>query len=182
MLDTVHQGLIERTWPYLNVAKLCTIFGYKNRPHNRIQAVSQAVLALAAKPQGFTVGELAEKTRQLHPIDAGTYTRRQASSDLMKLRSKKLVERIRTTCYYRIKSAGIRILAGLLTLREKTIKSVLAGLAKPRLGHPRRFILLAIMTSTCSGKCVVCWLRLDWLPEFLFVLATCCQIKAVEGL
>jgi len=256
VLDTVYQGLIERTRQYLDVPKLCTIFGYKTRPHNRrgkkpkrlqrildqsaydltvfklhfgpmtlklydkgprvlrmeaiahntkglrcgkvieklpimlkklqemtigflnvvqaahhsflpddaldslikptqrgnrrlagvdlqqprIQAVSQAVLALAAKPQGFTVRELAEKTRQLHPDDAGQYNRRQAAYDLMKLRGKKLVERIRTTRYYRIKSAGIRILAGLLTLREKVIKPVLAGLGKPRVGRPPKKI------------------------------------------
>ena len=106
----------------------------------RIQAVSQAVLALSAKPQGFTVRELAEKTRQLNPGKVGHYTHRQAAYDLMKLRGKKLVERIRTTRYYRIKSAGIRILAGLLTLREKVIKPVLAGLGKPRVGRPPKKI------------------------------------------
>ena len=106
----------------------------------RIQAVSQAALALAAKPEGFTVKELAEKTRQLHPGDAADYTYRQAAYDLMKLRGKKLVERIRKTRYYRIKSAGIRILAGLLTLREKVIKPVLAGLGKPRVGRPPKTI------------------------------------------
>jgi DNA-binding transcriptional ArsR family regulator len=253
VLDAVYQGLIERTRQYMDVPKLCTIFGYKTRPHNRrgkkskrlqrildqsaydltvfklhfgpmtlklydkgpqvlrveaiahntkglrcgklieklpimlnklqdmaigflnvvqaahrsflpddaldrlikpsqrgnrrlagvdlqqprIQAVSEAVLALAAKPQGFTVRELAEKTRQLHPDDAADYTHRQAAYDLMKLRGKKLVERIRKTRYYRIKSAGIRILAGLLTLREKVIKPVLAGLGKPRVGLQR---------------------------------------------
>ncbi len=256
VLDAVYQGLIERTRQYLDVPKLCTIFGYKNRPHNRqgkkpkrlqrildqsahdltvfklhfgpmtlklydkgprvlrieavahntkglrcgkvieklpimlkklqemaigflnvvqaahrsflpddaldslikpsqrgnrrlagvdlqqprIQAVSKAVLALAAKPQGFTVRELAEKTRQLHPVDAAHYTHRQAAYDLMKLRGKKLVERIRKTRCYRIKSAGIRILAGLLTLREKVIKPVLAGLGKPRVGRPPKTI------------------------------------------
>ncbi len=106
----------------------------------RIQAVSQAVLALSAKPEGFTVKELAEKTRQLHPVDAGDYTHRQAAYDLMKLRGKKLVERINKTRYYRIKSVGIRTLAGLLTLREKVIKPVLAGLGKPRVGRPPKRI------------------------------------------
>jgi DNA-binding transcriptional ArsR family regulator len=256
VLDAVYQGLIERTRQYLDVPKLCTIFGYKKRPHSRrvkkpmrlqrildqsahdltvfklhfgpmtlklydkgprvlrieaiahntkglrcgklieklpimlnklqdmtigflnvvqaahrsflpdealdslikpsqrgnrrlagvdlqqprIQAVSQAALALAAKPEGFTVKELAEKTRQLHPDDAADYTQRQAAYDLMKLRGKKLVERIKKTRYYRIKSAGIRILAGLLTLREKVIKPVLAGLGKPRVGRPPKTI------------------------------------------
>jgi DNA-binding transcriptional ArsR family regulator len=260
VLDAVYQGLIERTRQYMDVPKLCTIFGYKTRPHNRrgkkskrlqrildqsaydltvfklhfgpmtlklydkgpqvlrveaiahntkglrcgklieklpimlnklqdmaigflnvvqaahrsflpddaldrlikpsqrgnrrlagvdlqqprIQAVSEAVLALAAKPQGFTVRELAEKTRQLHPDDAADYTHRQAAYDLMKLRGKKLVERIRKTRYYRIKSAGIRILAGLLTLREKVIKPVLAGLGKPRVGREMRHMLVTL--------------------------------------
>jgi hypothetical protein len=256
MLDSVYQGLIDRSRQYLDVPKLCTLFGYKTRPHNRraknpkrlqrildqsaydltvfklhfgpmtlklydkgprvlrveaiahntkalrcgklleklpimlnklqdmaigflnvvqaahrsflpddvldslikpsqrgkrrlagvdlqqprIQAVSYAVLALAAKPAGFTIRELAEKTRQLYPDVVGQYTRRQAAYDLMKLRGKKLVERIRKTRCYRIKSAGIRILAGLLTLREKVIKPVLAGLGKPRVGRPPKTI------------------------------------------
>jgi len=256
MLDSVYQGLIDRSRQYLDVPKLCTLFGYKTRPHNRqaknpirlqrildqsaydltvfklhfgpmtlklydkgprvlrveaiahntkalrcgklleklpimlnklqdmaigflnvvqaahrsflpddaldrlikpsqrgnrrlagvdlqqprIQAVSHAVLALAAKPGGFTVRELAEKTCQLNPEVVGAYTRRQAAYDLMKLRGKKLVERIRTTRHYRVKSAGIRILAGLLTLREKVIKPVLAGLAKPSVGPPPKII------------------------------------------
>ncbi len=256
VLDTVYQALIDRTRQYLDVPRLCTIFGYKKRPHSRgvkkptrlqrildqsaydltvfklhfgsmtlklydkgprvlrveaiahntkglrcgklieklpimlnklqdmaigflnvvqaahcsflpddaldrlikpsqrgnrrlagidlqqprIQAVSQAVLALCAKPEGFTVKELAEKTRQLHPLDAADYTHRQAAYDLMKLRGKKLVERINKTRYYRIKSSGIRILAGLLTLREKVIKPVLAGLGKPRVGRPPKTI------------------------------------------
>jgi hypothetical protein len=256
LLDAVYQGLIDRSRQYLDVPKLCTLFGYKNRPHHRqgkkskrlqrildqsahdltvfklhfgpmtlklydkgprllrveaiahntkalrcgkvleklpimlnklqdmaigflnvvqaahrsflpddaldsliqpsrrgnrrlagvdlqqprMQAVSYAVLALAAKTAGFTVKELAEKTRQLYPDVVGQYTRRQAAYDLMKLRGKKLVERIRKTRCYRIKTAAIRIIAGLLTLREKVIKPVLAGLGKARVGRPPKTI------------------------------------------
>jgi hypothetical protein len=256
LLDAVYQGLIDRSRQYLDVPKLCTLFGYKNRPHHRqgkkskrlqrildqtahdltvfklhfgpmtlklydkgprllrveaiahntkalrcgkvleklpimlnklqdmaigflnvvqaahrsflpddaldslikpsqrgnrrlagvdlqqprMQAVSYAVLALAAKAGGFTVKELAEKTRQLNPDVVGHYTRRQAAYDLVKLRGKKLVERIGKTRCYRIKATAIRILAGLLTLREKVIKPVLAGLGKPRVGRPPKTI------------------------------------------
>ncbi|MCP4622621.1 MAG: hypothetical protein GY850_03710 [bacterium] len=104
----VYQGLIDRTRQYMDVPKLCTIFGYKNRPHNR----------------------RGKKPKRLQRILG------QSAYDLMKLRGKKLVQRIGKTRCYRIKSAGIRILAGLPTLREKVIKTVLDGLGKPRVGRP----------------------------------------------
>ncbi len=100
----------------------------------RIRTVSEAVLALAPKPNGFTVAELAAKVRDLMPAGDSTYTSRHASYDLSKLRGKILVERIDKTRRYRIPRAGIRILAGMLVLREKVIKPVLAGLGKPRRG------------------------------------------------
>ncbi|MBI5442221.1 MAG: hypothetical protein HY900_13550, partial [Deltaproteobacteria bacterium] len=37
---------------------------------------------------------------------------------------------------YRLPPRGIRILAGMLILREKVIKPVLSGLGKPRVGRP----------------------------------------------
>jgi hypothetical protein len=102
----------------------------------RIRTVSEALLALAPKPGGFTVAELAAKVGDILPASEATYTSRQASYDLSKLRGKQLVERIDKSRRYRLPPAGIRILAGMLIMREKVIKPVLAGLGKPHVGRP----------------------------------------------
>jgi hypothetical protein len=93
----------------------------------RMRIVSQAVIALAPKPEGFSARELAERVRLLQP---GAYSARQAAYDLSKRRGKALVERIERTRRYRPRLAGISTLAGLLILREKVIRPVLAGLAR----------------------------------------------------
>ncbi len=106
----------------------------------RMQAVSEALLALAPKPGGFTLAELAAKVRERLPDREPSYAPRHASYDLSKLRGKGLVERVHRSRRYRIPQRGIRILAGMLILREKVIKPVLAGLGKPRLGRPPKNI------------------------------------------
>jgi DNA-binding transcriptional ArsR family regulator len=106
----------------------------------RMRNIGEAVLALAPKPGGFTVAELAAKVRELLPANEFDYTPRHASYDLSKLRGKALVERIDNTRRYRTPPAGIRILAGMLILRENVIKPVLAGLGKPRVGRPPKNI------------------------------------------
>jgi hypothetical protein len=45
-------------------------------------------------------------------------------------------ERVERTRRYRVKAAGVRVLAGVLILREKVLKPVLAGVAHPRRGRP----------------------------------------------
>ena len=79
----------------------------------------------------------------MRPQLSGTqpnYAARHASYDLAKLRGKGLVERIDHSRRYRVRPRGVRILAGLLVLRERVIKPVLAGLGKPRLGRPPKHI------------------------------------------
>lgn len=97
----------------------------------RMRAASETVLALAPKPHGFTVAKFASTLSHFLPQATFPYTARHASYDLMKLRGKDLVERVGKTQRYRIHPAGIRTLAGLLIVREKVIKPVLAGAAKP---------------------------------------------------
>ncbi len=106
----------------------------------RMQAVSEALLALAPKPGGFSLAELAAEVRERLPDREPSYAPRHASYDLSKLRGKGLVERVHRSRLYRIPQRGIRILAGMLILREKVIKPVLAGLGKPRLGRPPKNI------------------------------------------
>ncbi len=106
----------------------------------RMRAVSQAVLALAAKPDGFTSQELAEKTHELMGKRAPAYTPRQALYDLSKLRGKGLLDRVGKTRRYWCKMQGIRTLAGLFILREKVIKPVLAGAGRKHAGRPPKNI------------------------------------------
>ena len=105
----------------------------------RMRTVCDAVLALAPKPAGFTIADLTNKIHQLYPDTAEKYSPRQAAYDLMKLRGKQIVQKIIKTRNYCVQTPGIRILAALLTLREKVIKPVLAGAGKPRRGpKPKR--------------------------------------------
>ena len=83
----------------------------------RLRAVSEAFLALAPKPGGFTLAELAERVRPLLPNNRPTYASRHASYDLSKLCGKALVERVERTRRYRIPPYGVRILAGRLVLQ-----------------------------------------------------------------
>jgi hypothetical protein len=106
----------------------------------RIRAVSEALLALAPKPGGFTLAELAERVGPLLPNNRPTYASRHASYDLSKLLGKALVERVERTRRYRIPPYGVRILAGMLVLRERVLKPVLAGLGKARIGRPPKQI------------------------------------------
>jgi len=89
-------------------------------------------VALAAKPEGFTLAELAQRMAPLLP-ERPHYGSRQAGYDLAKLRGKQLVERIAQTRRYRIRPYGIRILAGMLVPRERVLKPVLAGQGSGRL-------------------------------------------------
>ena len=102
----------------------------------RMRAVAQAVIALAAQPEGFTAADLAERVRTQQGRAMVGYGDRKASYDLHKLRGKSLVERIGKTRRYRVRRPGIRTLAALLILREQVIKPVLAGVCRPKRGRP----------------------------------------------
>ena len=106
----------------------------------RMRTVAEAVVALAARPGGFTAAQLAERVRAQQGRPMAGYHPRQAAYDLRKLRGKALVERIDGTRNYRVRRPGIRTLAGLLILREKVLKPVLAGVARPKRGRPPKNI------------------------------------------
>jgi DNA-binding transcriptional ArsR family regulator len=104
----------------------------------RMRAVIEAVLTLAPKPGGFTAGDLAAKTGvRLRKL---SYAPRHAAYDLRKLRGKGLVERAGRTRRYRPTIPAVRTLAGLLILREKVIKPVLAGAGQRKPGRPPKWI------------------------------------------
>jgi hypothetical protein len=91
----------------------------------RMRAVLAAVVALAPLPDGFTVAELTAKVHAL--IGEGGYTTRQAAYDLRKLRGKQLVDKPGRTRRYNVSPDAIRAVAALLTLREKVIAPIVAG-------------------------------------------------------
>jgi len=107
-----------------------------NKP--RLRAVSEAVIALAAVPKGFTVSDLATKVREILNLNAEQYTTRQASYDLKKLRGKNFVRKLDRSRRYMVIPEGFRILTALWILREKAIKPVLAGVTKPKRGPKPR--------------------------------------------
>lgn len=100
----------------------------------RMRAVLQAVLALAPTPNGFAASDLAAKVRQLLGDAAAHYRTRQAAYDLKKLRAKHLVQKLGTSHKYAPTPSGLPAMAALALLREKVIKPVLAGVAKPKPG------------------------------------------------
>jgi hypothetical protein len=103
-----------------------------NKP--RLRAVSEAVIALAAVPNGFTVSDLATKVREIMNLNPEQYTARQAAYDLKKLRGKNILRKIGQSRRYEIIPQGLRTITALWLLREKAIKPVLAGVAKPKRG------------------------------------------------
>jgi hypothetical protein len=102
----------------------------------RMRMVAEAVVALAAQPEGFTAQQLAQRVQEQQGRSRVRYGQRQAAYDLRKLRGKVLVERISQTRRYRVRRPGIRLLAGSLILREKVLKPVLAGIYRPKRGRP----------------------------------------------
>lgn len=99
-----------------------------NKP--RLQAVIQAVIALSTTPTGFAVSMLAAKVREI--LGVNSYSSRQASYDLRKLRAKHWVHRIAGSRKYQSSDQGLRTMTALLVLRNKVIKPLLAGSQHPR--------------------------------------------------
>lgn len=108
----------------------------------RVRAVLEALLPLAASPNGFTSAMLADAVRRQQGQRADRYTARQAAYDLRKLRGKGLAQRIGNTRRYQVAPAAFSTVAALLIIREKILKPVFAGAAKPKLGRPPKNVSL----------------------------------------
>jgi hypothetical protein len=113
----------------------CTRVGGLDFSKPRLRAVAEAVISLAAQPQGFQVADVATKVRAILGLEPTAYTARQAAYDLKKLRGKHLVRKIDRSRRYETTTEGLRTLTALLVLREKVIKPLLAGAGKPRRGR-----------------------------------------------
>jgi hypothetical protein len=101
----------------------------------RIRNALSAVLALAVAPDGFTVADLTAKVHALTGLTSADYSSRQAAYDLRKLRGKHLVVKIGKTHRYHVPAEAARTITGLITLREKVIAPILAGVRVPRRGR-----------------------------------------------
>jgi hypothetical protein len=106
-----------------------------NKARNR--HVVDAVVGLATRPDGFTLGQLAHSVRARTGWTAKRYSTRSAAYDLTKLRGKKLVHRVKHSRRYLSDPKGVRTMCAYLVLREKVIKPLLAGTVRP-LGRPPR--------------------------------------------
>jgi hypothetical protein len=98
-----------------------------NLSNPRSRAVLNAVIALAASPNGFTVSTLAAKVREFLGLDPQAYKPRHASYDLKKLRGKQWVFPIKKSRCYQVAPDGLRTMTALLVLREKVFRPLLAG-------------------------------------------------------
>jgi hypothetical protein len=93
----------------------------------RTRWVTEAVLALALAPRGFTASDLAAQVRRLGGRSACAYTARRAAYDLKKFRGKQLVRRIDGTRRYMPDPDGLKTLAALIVLRNHVLKPLLAA-------------------------------------------------------
>ena len=105
-----------------------------NRP--RARAALAATLALAVAPAGFTVAEFTTKVRAMTGQTAEDYSTRQGAYDLRKLRGKQLVIKPGRTRRYHVPEIAARTITALLTLRDKVIAPLVAGIRTPRRGRP----------------------------------------------
>jgi len=105
-----------------------------NRP--RIRAALAATLALAVAPAGFTVAEFTTKVREMTGQTPEQYSVRQGAYDLRKLRGKQLVIKPGRTRRYHVPELAARTITALLTLRDKVIAPLIAGIRTPRRGAP----------------------------------------------
>ncbi len=96
-----------------------------NKP--RMRRVIEAVIALSASPNGFTVSQLAARVCARGKQSPSQYGARPAAYDLKKLRGKHIIRRIGHTCRYEPLPTGLRAMTALLVLRDKAIKPLLAA-------------------------------------------------------
>ena len=66
---------------------------------------------------------------------APAYQARHAAYDLKKLRAKGLIGKVASSRRYQAPPEGLRTIAALVVLRDKVIKPMLAGTAKPKMGR-----------------------------------------------
>jgi len=102
----------------------------------RVRAALAAALALAVAPAGFTVAEFTTKVRAMTAQTPDGYSVRQGAYDLRKLRGKQLIIKPGRTRRYHVPELAARTITALLTIRDKVIAPLIAGIRTPRQGRP----------------------------------------------
>jgi hypothetical protein len=102
----------------------------------RARAALAAALALAVAPQGFTVAQFTTQVQAITGHSPHGYSTRQAAYDLRKLRGKQLITKPGRTRRYHVPDDAARTLAAILTIRDKVIAPLIAGIRTPRQGRP----------------------------------------------
>ena len=93
---------------------------------------------VAVAPAGFTVAQFTSQVRAMTGQRPDDYSVRQGAYDLRKLRGKRLVVKPGRTRGYHVPGLAARTIAALLTVRDKVIAPLIAGIATPRRGRPPR--------------------------------------------
>lgn len=110
---------------------------------SRTRAVLTAALSLACSPGGFTSKQFAAAIKAMRIPALENYHARRAAYDLKKLRAKSLTGKVADSHRYFISPEAIRSIGALVTIREKLLRPILAGVGKPKLGRkPKNWSLI----------------------------------------
>jgi len=102
----------------------------------RVRAGLAAALALAVAPAGFTGAQFTAQARAMTGQTPDDYSTRQGAYDLRKLRGKQLVTKPGRTRRHHVPGDAARTITALLTVRDKVIAPLIAGIRTPRRGRP----------------------------------------------
>ena len=105
-----------------------------NKPRTR--GLLAAVQSLACCPGGFTSKQLATTVKEMRNPALENYDVRRAAYDLKKLRAKSLLEKVADSHRYFVSPEALRSIGALVTIREKLLRPILAGVNKP--SQPRQ--------------------------------------------
>lgn len=126
----IHTNVLQ-DWRLPSKVGACRVGGIDIQ-QERIQAVMQAILALSVLPTpgGFTASDLAEKVREILPLNSINYQTRQASYDLKKFRGKQLINKIGKSRQYKAKPSALRNIAACQILQQKVMNPLLENAGK----------------------------------------------------
>lgn len=121
--------LADATWealPTPSQVGACRVGGVDiQKP--RMRAAMEAVVALAAKPRGFTASNVSAQVRSQTGQTAQEYGPTRAAYDMKKLRGKNLIVKLGKSRRYTPTADGIRSITAISVLRDKVLKPLLAG-------------------------------------------------------
>lgn len=119
----------------------------------RLRTILNAVIALAASPQGITVSALAAKARELSGLTSEQYKNRHAAYDLRKLRGKHWAQPVGKSRRYQATTEGLRTMTALLVLRQGVLSPLLAGATFTDVpSSPSRSTLLGDLYQTLQAE------------------------------